>query len=358
MVFDRYLLKHFIPVFILSLFMFVMFLLLLDLFMNLVNYLNYDATFAQIMTVSYYYIPKSVSYSLPISLLFAVAYTLGELCARNELTSVIAAGVPFWRFGLPLIIAGAIVSVFSFFFDDNIVIPNLKLKTELANKIKHQENLSSNSEISIRTRNGTRIYYVDYFDYNNLILNGVIIVDIDIKNRENGRFVSAIRAQSAKWEEGHWVFSNADLYKWEDGILRIYPLQPTTDYSEEPELFRRSSIDPSELNAKDAKLLINDLKMIGLPYIKAEADYYHRFSFSAVSFIVVMLSISMGGRFRKNIMLMSLLTSISISVVYYVMEMISMTMANSGYIKPFIGAWFPVIFFTLIGVVLLRYSKT
>jgi lipopolysaccharide export system permease protein len=104
--------------------------------------------------------------------------------------------------------------------------------------------------------------------------------------------------------------------------------------------------------------LIKDLQQAGLPYISAQADYYHRFSFSAVSFIVMILSISTGGRFRKNIMLMSLLTSLSAAVVFYIMEMLSMMMAQFGYIKPLIGAWFPVAFFSLLGLTLVVHAKT
>jgi lipopolysaccharide export system permease protein len=66
----------------------------------------------------------------------------------------------------------------------------------------------------------------------------------------------------------------------------------------------------------------------------------------------------MGGRFRKNILLMSLLASLSAAVVFYVMEMISMMMAKLGYIPPVIGAWFPVCTFVIIGFLLLGNAKT
>jgi lipopolysaccharide export system permease protein len=103
---------------------------------------------------------------------------------------------------------------------------------------------------------------------------------------------------------------------------------------------------------------VTDLKNAGLPFTEALADYYHRFSFSAVSFIVMVLSVSMGGRFKKNILLMSLLTSLVATVVFYVMEMISMMMARLGYIPPIVGAWFPIVFFTVVGLLLLRGAKT
>jgi lipopolysaccharide export system permease protein len=55
---------------------------------------------------------------------------------------------------------------------------------------------------------------------------------------------------------------------------------------------------------------------------------------------------------------MSLFASISVAVVYYIMEMLSMTMAGLNYISPFVGAWFPVFSFVIIGLLLLRSAKT
>jgi lipopolysaccharide export system permease protein len=145
MTLDRYLVKQFTPIFFAAMFMFILLLLLIDLFLNLVHYLNYDATMKQILTVSLYYIPKAADYALPISLLFATAYTLGDLYARNELTSIICSGIPFWRFAASLIIIGACASIFAFFFDDRVVIPTLKTKNQLSAQLKHQQVQQNNS---------------------------------------------------------------------------------------------------------------------------------------------------------------------------------------------------------------------
>jgi lipopolysaccharide export system permease protein len=148
------------------------------------------------------------------------------------------------------------------------------------------------------------------------------------------------------------------IYYWAEGFLRARPLPHTDAYREEPDIFRRNAVKPDELPAMQEKLLIKDLKAAGLPYMEAQADYYHRFSYSTISFIVMVLSISMGGRFRKNILLMSLLASLSAAVVFYVMEMISMMMAKLGYIPTLVGAWFPVVVFIAIGLLLLIWAKT
>jgi lipopolysaccharide export system permease protein len=253
------------------------------------------------------------------------------------------------------------MSAFSFFFSDGLVIPTLKIKNEMSRELKHQQNSDADSNVVIKVNDGRMVYAVDLYDYENKTLNGVQIIETDV----NWDPVSIIRAQLARWAEDHWEFSNAIIYKWDDDplspdgrVLKPFVLSQSTDYRDDPELFRRAAVDPEDLNAKDARYFIEDLKRVGLPFKKAEADYFHRFSFPFTSFIVIILSLSVAGRFRKNILLMSLLVSLGISVIYYVMEMVTMLMANNGSIPPIAGGWAPVIFFTLVGIAMLRYSKT
>ena len=355
MILDRYLIRQFIPIFIAAIGMFAFLLSLIDLFANLVRYLNYDVPFSQIMKISMFYLPKSFSYALPISLLFASAYTLGDMYARNELTSIFSSGIPFWRFSLPLVFLGALASLFSFFFDDTIVIPTLRTKNELSRHFLQQQAAESNSDIVIKAKNGQLIYSVDYYDYTAQILNGISIVEQDAR----GEFISLVRSQRAAWTGEYWDLVNPIIYYWDnDGLLRAKLLPSTDIYKEHPDTFRRSAVKAEELPAMQAGLLVQDLKIAGLPYIEAQAEFYHRFSFATVSLIVMILSISMGGRFRKNIMLMSLLASLSAAVVFYVIEMITMMMAKLGYIPTLIGAWFPVVIFISLGLLLLKGAKT
>ena len=355
MILDKYLVKQFIPVFFMAVTMFIMLLCLIDLFANLVRYLNNDVSAFNILKVTVLYIPKSFSFALPISLLFAAAYTLGDLYARNELTSVFTAGIPFWRFSASFLVIGLIASIFSFFFDDQIVIPTLKMKNDLSRVLLHQNRPENRSDIVVKARDGQLIYAVDYFDYDKKILNGLTIM----KEDENGHFVSLIRASRANWNEEYWDLVNAVIYEWDDGFLRYRVMDGgTTEFREEPNTFRRNMVNVEELHFNDARLLVRDLRLAGLPFVNALSDFHHRFSFASVSFVVIFLSISMGGRFRKNILLMSLLSSLVAAVIFYVTEMITMMMAKLAYIPPMVGAWFPVFTFILLGLLLLKSAKT
>ena len=354
MTLDRYLIKQFFPVFVVAIAMFMLLLTLIDLFAHLVRYLNNEVAARDILRASFYYLPQSFSYALPISLLFAAAYTLGDLYSRNELTSVFASGIPFWRFSLPLVVIGLLASVFSFFFDDIVVVPTMRMKNELTMVLLNQQRPEHRSDIVIRARHGQLTYAVDFFDSHAQILNGVQIIQQD----EDGRILSVIRAPQAVWNTDHWAFVSPVIYEWRGDSLFIRNMEVTEEFREAPDVFRRGMVNVEELRVRDARLLVEDLRATGFPFTHALANYYHRFSFATVSFVVMILSISMGGRFKKNILLMSLLSSLVAAVVFYVTEMISMMLAQSGYIYPLIGAWFPVLLFTAIGLMLLRTVKT
>jgi lipopolysaccharide export system permease protein len=351
---DFYLLKQFFPIFFASLCMFAFLVILIDLFMYLVRYLSNGAKIAQILQISFYYLPKSLHYALPVALLFASAYTIGDLYIRNELTTILCSGVPFWRFCAPLIAVGLFASVLSFFFEDAVVIPALRIKNELNRRALYTQKQEKSSDIVIKTDRGKIIYQVDYFDGLAQAINGLTLITLDAE----GNLVSLLRSQRAEWTGKSWKLASPYRYEFRDGFLRASSDDSYGELTESPETFRRSSIQSEELSARDAALHIKDLEDAGLPVVNAKTEYYHRFSFSAVSFVVIFISVTLGGRFSKNILLMTLLSSLGAAAVFYIIEMLTMMCAKFGIIPAPLGGWIPVFVCTASGVFMMRYAKT
>ena len=79
-----YLYKKFIPVFLGSLVFFCMILSITDLFINLWSYIAREVSLEIVGKIMLYFFPKTIWYSVPIAVLFAVAYTLSDPYAKNE----------------------------------------------------------------------------------------------------------------------------------------------------------------------------------------------------------------------------------------------------------------------------------
>ena len=351
---DRFIIKYFIPIFLVGLFLFIILLQLIDLFSNLWKYLSFEALIKDIALVSYYYIPKCISYSLPVSLLFAITYVLGDLYAHHELTVFFSSGISLRRLTIPFLVIGFILSIASFLFEDNFVIPSIRHKNELSRLLLRNQKSGNESDVVVKSDSGKLIYSVDYYNDSDKTLNGIIIIERD----GEGKFLRNINARRATWNGSSWEMDGAVVYAWHNGILEYESYTYKGEFRENPDTFRRNAIDVEELKAHDAHSFIIDLKLSGLPYVGALADYYRRFAFSATPFVVILLSISVGGKFTKNILLMSLLTGLLSSVIYYVFQMITMMLAKLGYLSPFIGAWSPVVLFIIIGTILLAGART
>ena len=348
--------RSFIPVFIVALSFFVLLLEMVDLFANLWRYLNQDVAFSQIMQIQLMYLPKCISFATPISVLFSTAYCLGESYSRNELIAVFGAGIPLFRFVIPLLFSGFFISLGSFAFEENFVIESFRKKNELAKAALNESTTFSNSNVTVLGENIMTIYHADYYDDQTGSLTGLLVT----KRSAQGGFYQRIDAQSAVWEGEIWKLSNVRVFTTVNDEVREegYDTLSDKDLTLHPENFRTVTRTVEEMRMNDAREWVGKLRRAGLPYRDALTGYYNRFSFTFAPFVVALLSSALGGRFRKNILLMSLLTSLVFSVIYYVTQMLMRLLARYDYIAPVAGAWFALFMFLVIGVLLMRSART
>ncbi len=352
---QRYLLKLFLPVFFVSLGFFVLLLQLGELFAHIIEYLQNAASIKSILKIMLFYMPKCIAYSVPLAILFSGSYTMGNLYAKNELTSVFSAGISLAKFTLPLLIFGFLLSLGMIFFEDRVVIKYFFKKNELSKELLSNEDDLNSSNVVIRAKMGKVCYTAEYYNDEEKTLS-----DVDIGFHEDGVLEMIIEASSAKWDGKQWTMENPHVYIYDENIqvkhLRELPEDIVLD--EPPKSFQRNINSVDEMTIENAKLFIAKLKKNGLSYDEELSKYYRRFSFPFTIFIVLFFSISLGGKFKKNILLMSILFSLGIATLFYITEMITMMAAKWEYISPLAGAWTPIFIFSILSVFLLRRART
>jgi lipopolysaccharide export system permease protein len=352
-----YLLKIFLPALLASLGLFALILELVDLFANLWRYLAQEAPLAAVFQVMLLYLPTAASNGLPIALLFAAAYSLATLYADNELTVIFGSGISLARFTVPLFVAAAILCVGSFFFSDGIVLRTIKGKNELSRTLTGQRDSKSNPDVAVISRDGAVIYRARFFDDASQSLSGVTVVERD----PSGAPVARTEAAIARWEGGRWVFGTVRRFeRRDDGSWTELSFGSWTskELDEGPDAFRSQNRDLAEMSSSELGVYVRFLERAGLPYQGALAERHKRFSFAFTPLIVVLLAGASGGRFRKNVLLASLLTSLVAATLYYVAQMITMLLAKTGSIDPRAGAWSPLIVFAAMGILLFKTART
>lgn len=353
-----YMFKKFFSIFIGALVFFVLILEVVDIFQNLPSYISRNVSFSQVAKVYFYYLPRCTWYAVPMSVLFATAYMLSDLYAKNELIAVFALGISLFRFTLPLLFASIVMSLGLFFFEDNVVVQSESVFNSMKNELLNKEKSLNNENVVIISEDGDVIYKAGFFDYS---LERLYTLYVVFRN-EDKSLNSVLFADSASWNRDteNWSISNGILYLEEDGKFKSSSVTDsvTSKLIEPPETFKNSSINVKEVSTKEAREYIAHLEKVGLPCAEEKSEYYKKYAFPFVVFVVVFLAIGLSGKTRTNVLVISLALCIAAFVLFYVTQMITMYLAKFGTIPPVMGAWFPVILFTIISILLLRHSKT
>lgn len=353
-----YLLRKVIPLFFGAMFFFALVLNLVDLFMNIATYLQNNCTAKDMLLVMAYYVPKTIWYAVPVAILFSTSYALSEMYAANEIQALLASGVSLFRFTLPLLIVSLAMAYGLFVFENKFVVQTYEKKTTLQDTLLEKKKNENNNDVIVLSDNGRIIYSAARYTESQKRLRTCYF----IFRGEDRELLAIIYSKQAVWdaENEKWELEAPVQYEPVDDTIRITDVNQ--DYlnllTESYEIFRKTNVDVQSVSAADAKVYIEHLKKAGLPYNEELSEYYKKFAFPFIVFIVVFLSIGLTGKTRKNVLLISLASCIGASVLFYVTMMVTMIFAKHGYISAFSGAWSPVIFFTIISIVLLKYART
>jgi lipopolysaccharide export system permease protein len=354
----RMLLGQFLPFFSIAMLFFILLLQLVDIFSSIWRYFAHDVAIAQIGAIALLYLPKCASFALPVSFLFAISYTLGLFYANNELFAIFGSGVSLQRLVTPFLFLGVALSAASFFFEDAVVIPSFRQKNETyAQAVKLVTSLSQ-SNVTVMSPDQRVVYQADYYNDAERRLTALTVV---VRNAELD-LESRVDAQWAEWKDGRWLLHDCRVFRWDPVATLLSEEKKETFesplFSEPPDTFKKLSRNIAEMNFAESERYVATIRRAGLPYRAALTDYYRKLSFACTPIIVALIASSLGSTFKKNILLMSLLSALVISVVYYVAQMVASLLSKNGLLPPLAGAWTPFMLFLVLGFMLFRTART
>jgi lipopolysaccharide export system permease protein len=353
--------RMFLPVFLASLVFFVMLLELVDVFPNLTSYIDKEVPIRTVALVAGLYAPKCLTYAIPVGMIFSVSFTLGTLYKNNELVALFGSGISLGRLIRPFVVFGLIFSIGGFTFQERVVIDTFRMKNEANDQALKRSASLSNPNVTVLSDDGTAVYQAELYDDTRKTLRELTVM----LNRPEGEGKAGYRRYDAKWagwENGVWTLHDCIAYTWgSDGTFlweRKAQIVAEGFLSETPETFQKQTRKIDEMRVEEALQWVRRLQRAGLPHLEALTEYYARYFFALTPLIVTVLACSVGGRFRKNVLLMNLLLSLVLSVIYYVAHMVAVILAKNGLLPPMLGAGAATLLLFTVGLVSIRAART
>jgi lipopolysaccharide export system permease protein len=358
---DKYLLTQFLAALSASL-IFMIGLFLITTYLDNLKYFTHQKVPA-VMVMKYiiHSIPEIIIYMLPIASLFSTSYIFGSMNSTNEIIAVYNGKVGFARLISPLIIAGIIISVFSFFFFEFISAESSHKAFEIHKNIKKLTGKSlgymySNSKTFFKTDENT-IYYFDFYDFENRAMAGPSVFQFD-KNR-NLIFLLNAKIGIFNAKENTWNFSNVNIDRFDDKTGYTKEMLPSFSMklTESPDNFSKTPVTLMQMRLKEARNFIEAKRNSGGDYKKYLVEFQQRFSFPVAVVIMILIGSVAGIYFRKAVFVLSLFLSIIISFGYYGIIAMGLALGKSGKLDPITAAWMGNCIYLTCGMLALKFKR-
>lgn len=292
-------------------------------------------------------------------MLLATLFTMSRFNNYSEMTAINSAGISIYRFCLPLVLFGIVITLTSIYFNGWIV-PDFNSK-----KLNFERNFLGKNQIAGVIQNmhvqesSNCIIFIG--SYNEALKTGtnasIQIFDKNDLSKLNFRFDSKIM----KWDstKNEWKLIQVTERKFDTALTQNLIFFDSVYISSVPEIGRvylspvqikNNQLKPDEINLSDLRDFINTLEESGQNVSKAKVDYYSKISFPFANIVVILFGISLGINKRKSGAAIQFAVSILIAFIYLGFIKVSQTFGYNGEMNPVLTAWLANIIFLIIAM--------
>lgn len=301
-------------------------------------------------------VPQIVSRFLPFSVLLGTLITLATLNQNSEVISMKAAGMSAHQILAPLILAGALVALISFGFNERVVTRATAALSKWQ-KVEYQAvPKDSLVKSNVWVRDGANLIHARLVTGKapNLILNDVTVYD-----RTSGALDRVISARGAVAQAGGgWEVVDAERFDVATGASTpIGSVHVAKGVS--PEQFTLINVDGDSLAVQPLRSTIAELKKAGRPTAALEGALWHKFSGPMSAILMPLLgAVAAFGLARSGKLFVRAVIGMALGFAYFVADNFAIAMGDLGAYPPWLSAWGPFFLFLLIGeLVLIRTEE-
>jgi len=358
---DLYIIKQFLFYFVFALIVIIKLFIIIDLMENVDDFIDRGAPVSVVVVYYIYFIPEMIKSMIPVAMLLSSLFTTGKLSTQNELVAMKAGGVSLYRFMLPFLAIGIIVTGVSLYFNGWIV--------PLANKEKYQierEHLAKGARGDIARYNifiqdsPFRFLSLGFYDETTNAVTRVSIQEFSDTN------LSVLErrydASRMEWEtEGsYWRLHGGTLREFagKKEVLTPFDTLSMKDIYFNPEDIAKKQLLPDEMSYFELGEFIEAQRRAGQQTARWEVDYYAKIAFPFASLVVILFGVPFSAQKRRGGMALQFAIGVLITFLYMAFMAISETLGHSGQYNTMLMAWLPNIIFFVAGLFnLMRVRK-
>ncbi len=339
----RYIISSILKIAVMAILMFALILAAVELFSRMDAIMNGSIPVLSIIYYLLLSIPQYLLMVASISFLFAVTYFLSSLTANNELIPILNAGISPMRLKMPILALAVVLTLLGSLFQEHAIIRINATRDRVESELFGSSSTRDSRNLVLEDSDGYMIYTQRFQEATETVFSPTLL-----RHGEDGRILMRVDAASAYWDDeaGCWVFTDASVYEVEDGAwVRTRQEREFSDplFDIEPRLFRSQNTSVDTMDRATAEEYLAGLEDTNRNTWQERATEYYRRIYSPLAiFVLMFISAAMNYRFKKNVLLFSVIQSLAIAVIYYVADMVFSIMGNQGVVAPMGAVVWPI----------------
>jgi len=365
---ERYILKIYIPIFILISLMFLVFFVvgdLVDISKTVIsNSIDLSITAEYFINIIPFYYVK---YIMPVSNLLAVFIAIGLLMKNNELIAMRACGLSSSYIFFPLILFSILLTAFSIYLSLDII-PKHKQKARYIKTYKIKQKKTNNEiifDIFLNIKNNMTLS-AESFKFNdekNVIINKITLTEI-----ENAAIKMRIDALECRFINNSWVLFNGVKRILNDAGEEIscvqfleFNMSKELNFNETPDdiyaLYKIQNTDKDEFTYSELQKFSKLFKKTGFQTEWIETDLFYMISFPFSNLILILFGLPIAIHSSKTNISYGFGLSLMICFCFWISSYIFTALGHRAIINPFLATNITNIIFFLMSFVLHNYLK-
>jgi LPS export ABC transporter permease LptF/LPS export ABC transporter permease LptG len=308
-----------------------------------------------------YLLPQVIYLMLPLSILVATLVNFGLLTKTNQVIAIKSAGISLYRLSIPVLAVAALLSGGMFLFADRVLPETNQRQNSYRNQIKGkpaQTFFRPDHQWIFGT--SSRIYNYTFFDSDQNVFANLSVFEFD---PATFRMTRRLQAARAVWEPSvhSWILENGwsrDINGDRDSNYTRFSVATFKELTEEPGYFKKEVKPSEQMSAIELRHYIADLRQSGFDVVRLSVQFYRKFSYPLIAFVVALIGIPFSFTMGAKGALSGIALSIGIAIVYWSTSSLFEAMGNLSQLPPAMAAWSPDILFGLAGAYLLLRIKT
>ena len=355
---DRYLLRHFLRIFLLALATCIGIYLLVDFFEKVGDFLDRKATFDQYLSYLLNSIPVIAVQVAPLSILMSMVLTLGGLGRTNEITALRACGLSLWRIVRPIMLAVVMVSIGYLLINELLAPLNTRQLTRLIEyQLKGRPEPSLNSD-HIWYREGNRIINVALALPEQKKLQGVSIFELD----QDFQLRRRLQIPELRYVDGHWQATRVKRRSFDHnfGDLKATTMltDQRVDIGRSPQDFVHAAEQRGMKSVVELWRNSRRLEAEGFDTTRLKVDLHTRLAAPAACLIMAFLGVPFSlSRGRGSSVALGIGLSLGVGVCYFLLLSLALAFGYSGALPPIVAGWSANLIFLMLGVYLLLRTR-